>query len=182
MGKVCCVRDFKCEVCGIPGMLQILSNTYARVRHYKHLKNGKPQFEYHKQNIKYVNKLLNTTRYDHSGQNNIDLNLNEKDLKSKNNLSLLTCPGSIVRSSIGGCRPPDPGSNPGQGATSLIYSYLIRYNGLLASILLSSLETFLNGSAIFLDPVVFLGSLFKVTPASKSLILNICFKKPKSIL
>ena len=25
-------------------------------------------------------------------------------------------PGSIARSSIGGCRPPDPGSNPGQGA------------------------------------------------------------------
>jgi len=34
MGKVKCVRDFKCEVCGILGMLQILSNTYARVRHY----------------------------------------------------------------------------------------------------------------------------------------------------
>lgn len=26
------------------------------------------------------------------------------------------CPGSIVRSSICGCRPQDPGSNPGQGA------------------------------------------------------------------
>ena len=25
-------------------------------------------------------------------------------------------PGSIVRSSISGCRPLDPGSNPGQGA------------------------------------------------------------------
>ena len=33
-------------------------------------------------------------------------------------------PGSIVRSSIGGCRPPDPGSNPGQGATLI---YLISY-------------------------------------------------------
>jgi len=29
-------------------------------------------------------------------------------------------PGSIVRPSIGGCRPPDPGSNPGQGATSIV--------------------------------------------------------------
>ncbi len=28
-------------------------------------------------------------------------------------------PGSIVRSSISGCRPLDPGSNPGLGATSL---------------------------------------------------------------
>ena len=29
-------------------------------------------------------------------------------------------PGSIVRSSIGGCRPPDPGSNPGQGAFPIL--------------------------------------------------------------
>ena len=41
------------------------------------------------------------------------------------------CPGSIVRPSIGGCRPPDPGSNPGQGATlltifvSYIYTMLL---------------------------------------------------------
>jgi hypothetical protein len=28
----------------------------------------------------------------------------------------LESPGSIVRSSISGCRPLDPGSNPGQGA------------------------------------------------------------------
>jgi len=35
------------------------------------------------------------------------------------NNRIVKCPGSIVRSSIGGCRPPDPGSNPGQGATML---------------------------------------------------------------
>jgi len=40
MGKVRCVRDFKCEICGISGMLQILSETYARVRHYKVLRMG----------------------------------------------------------------------------------------------------------------------------------------------
>ncbi len=32
----------------------------------------------------------------------------------------LRCPGSIVRSSISGCRPLDPGSNPGQGAFSIL--------------------------------------------------------------
>jgi hypothetical protein len=34
----------------------------------------------------------------------------------KENVVGLGCPGSIVRSSISGCRPLDPGSNPGQGA------------------------------------------------------------------
>jgi len=34
-------------------------------------------------------------------------------------VSEICSPGSIVRSSIGGCRPPDPGSNPGQGAFSI---------------------------------------------------------------
>ena len=79
---------------------------------------GKGKFYYHMNNIHYIKRVINNidlNNIDHN-TNNIDLKLNEKDLKSKNNLSLLTGPGSIVRSSIGGCRPPDPGSNPGQGA------------------------------------------------------------------
>jgi hypothetical protein len=47
MGKTKCVKDFPCEVCGIPGMLQILSESYAIVRHYKFFMNGKPVCEYH---------------------------------------------------------------------------------------------------------------------------------------
>jgi|Deesub1362B_J571_1020462.scaffolds.fasta_scaffold00399_27 hypothetical protein len=47
------------------------------------------------------------------------------------------------------------------------YSYLVKYNGLFASIFLSSLEIFFNGSRKFLDPVDFLGSLFKITPILK---------------
>ena len=92
MGKVQCVKNFKCEVCGIPGMLQILSENYARVRHYKCMKDGKPHFIYHKQNINYVKKLLNKTSYDQSGQNNIDLNLN---ILSHNNRNVRA--GSLAR-------------------------------------------------------------------------------------
>jgi hypothetical protein len=51
MGKTRFVKDFKCEVCAIPGMLQVLSERYARVRHYKSLKDGKPVFEYHRNSI-----------------------------------------------------------------------------------------------------------------------------------
>ena len=48
------------------------------------MKNGEPHFIYHKQNINYVNKLLNNTSYDQSGQNNIDLNLNILSLNNRN--------------------------------------------------------------------------------------------------
>ena len=64
MGKVKCVKDFRCEVCGIPGMLQVVSERYARVRHYKYLKDGKPQFEYHKQSFQYVQRILNESKTD----------------------------------------------------------------------------------------------------------------------
>ena len=66
MGKTKCVKDFKCEVCGIPGMLQILSENYARVRHYKYLRNGKLVFEYHRNSIEYVNGILANIKYDQS--------------------------------------------------------------------------------------------------------------------
>ena len=44
-------------------MLQILSQNHARVRHYKYLKEGKPQFEYHRQNIEYVKRNLNEKNF-----------------------------------------------------------------------------------------------------------------------
>ena len=92
MGKVRCIKDFRCEVCGIPGMLRIFLKNYARVRHYKSMKDGKTHFIYHKQNISYVNKLLNKASYDQSGQNNIDLNLN---ILSHNNRNVRA--GSLAR-------------------------------------------------------------------------------------
>ena len=53
-------------------MLQVLSERYARVRHYKFLKDGKPVFEYHRNSIDYVNRTLSKIpdRIDH---NNHDL-------------------------------------------------------------------------------------------------------------
>ena len=93
MGKVVCVKDFKCEVCGIQGMLQILSESYSRVRHYKFLKNGKPVFEYHRNSIEYVNGILANIKDDQSNHKSssgqckasfsIDQNLNSLGLKSK---------------------------------------------------------------------------------------------------
>ena len=94
MGKTKCVKDFRCEVCGIQGMLQVLSESYARVRHYKYLKNGKPVFEYHRNSIEYVNRILKeqSQKPDQIGQNNIDLKL-------LNNCSLTenTRAGSLAR-------------------------------------------------------------------------------------
>lgn len=66
MGKTKCVKDFPCEVCGIPGMLQILSESYAIVRHYKFFMNGKPVCEYHWNSIEYVNGILANIKYDQS--------------------------------------------------------------------------------------------------------------------
>jgi hypothetical protein len=94
MGKTKCVKDFKCEACGIPGMLQILSDDYARVRHYKCLMNNKPVFEYHRNSMEYINKTLNgqTPNSDQIGQNNIDLKLLNNCSISEN-----TRAGSLAR-------------------------------------------------------------------------------------
>ena len=61
---------------------------------------------------------LNLTQKEYTITQNITQNGEaQKSFKSQNRTEFNgVCPGSIVRSSIGGCRPPDPGSNPGQGA------------------------------------------------------------------
>ena len=59
MGRVKCVKDFKCEKCGKRGMLQVISKTYARVRHYLRLNEYcKPMFEYHRNSVEYINRIL----------------------------------------------------------------------------------------------------------------------------
>ena len=94
--KTKCVKDFKCEVCGISGMLQVLSERYARVRHYKYLKDGKPQFEYHKQSFQYVQRILNES----TTEKKIDLidlkNIDLKILKSLPNYQNNSCLGSLA--------------------------------------------------------------------------------------
>ena len=117
MGKTQCIRDFKCEVCGIPGMLQILSENYARVRHYRCLKDGKPHFEYHRNSIEYVNKMLteikaiqerNNNLSDHNSLLNIDQKINVKAFFNEN-----TCGRSLAWFRTSACHAEDPGSNPG---------------------------------------------------------------------
>ncbi len=107
MGKVRCVKDFKCEICGIPGMLQMLTNNYARVRHYVRLVNGKPVFEYHRNSMEYVNRILNgqTNKFDH---NNHDQKLNVNGLFNEN-----TGGRSLAWTRTSACHADDPGSNPG---------------------------------------------------------------------
>jgi len=46
MGKVKCVKEFPCQQCNRRGMLQVLTSSYARIRHYDKLVNGKPRFIY----------------------------------------------------------------------------------------------------------------------------------------
>ena len=58
MAKYQCVRDFTCELCNKKGLLQIISKSYVRVRHYSHLDpiSKKPQFIYHRQSLEYLAK------------------------------------------------------------------------------------------------------------------------------
>jgi hypothetical protein len=128
MGKTKCVKDFRCEVCGIPGMLQVLSERYARVRHYKCLKNGKPVFEYHRNSIEYVNGILANIKDDQSNHKSssgqckasfsIDQNLKESSSDLEKN-------GRGCPSLVGG-RPAKPvvsngrvGSNPTPRANTI---------------------------------------------------------------
>ena len=48
-----------CEVCRVEGYLQHISQNYYRIRHYVGSVDGKPKFEYHKQNLEYVQRFLN---------------------------------------------------------------------------------------------------------------------------
>ena len=60
MGKYVCVKDFECEICHVRGMLQIITENYARVRHYDKMDpvNRKPKFLYHRQGKGYVETQL----------------------------------------------------------------------------------------------------------------------------
>ena len=100
MAKYKCVRDFTCEICHKRGLLQIISKSYARVRHYSHLdpNTKKPQFVYHKQTMQYIERMLNGLRQEPNGQS---LDQLSHDLKK---------PNSTLKSGI--VEPP-PGFEPG---------------------------------------------------------------------
>ena len=52
------------------GMLQALTSSYARIRHYDKSVNGKPRFIYHRVSMEYINRILANK------PSNIDQNLN----------------------------------------------------------------------------------------------------------
>ena len=90
MSKTKCIRDFECEVCHIKGMLQILTKTYARVRHYQCLKDGKPQFTYCRNSIGYIERILanikpNPDQTIDQNQVNHDRKLSNSGLITENN-------------------------------------------------------------------------------------------------
>jgi hypothetical protein len=99
-----------CQVCGVEGYLQHIGKNYYRVRHYVEFRKGKPYFQYHKQDSKYVHSQRENNQVDPidpSGQLLGDHNLlvtwrNKGESRA----------GSLVRI---GLRPPKPvvvGSNP----------------------------------------------------------------------
>ena len=91
MGKTKCVKDFPCEQCHSLGMLQILTPSYARIRHYDKLVDGKPRFIYHRNSIEYVNRILESKPIPNNPDQNDHCNIDSK----LNNL------GSINQNSSG---------------------------------------------------------------------------------
>ena len=51
-----------CPLCHERGYLQIIGKSYGRIRHYKGMKDGKPQFNYHVIDINEANRLLALAR------------------------------------------------------------------------------------------------------------------------
>jgi hypothetical protein len=71
--KIKC-KQFECEVCGKVSTIQLFFRSngelaYGRARHYIGRVNNKPQFEYHKQSLKFIEKHLGHD----SIVNNVDL-------------------------------------------------------------------------------------------------------------
>ncbi len=101
-----------CQTCGIEGYLQHIGKNYYRVRHYVGYKNGKPEFKYHRQDPRYVLRLLKREEaIRHCGQHDIghagqivDPRTGGNTFKSENKRSLSGGSGSIVRSSIAASR------------------------------------------------------------------------------
>ena len=67
-----------------------------------------------------IKKLIHKDIHKDYTQNNEAQKTFKSKKESRNDID---CPGSIVRSSISGCRPLDPGSNPGQGAIKRVICF-----------------------------------------------------------
>ena len=103
-----------CQVCKVRDYVQHIGKNYYRVRHYTGLKNGKPQFKYHRQDPDYARRMCEgTTNIDLTGRTRVDQNLKALSFSNGNTSGT----GSLVWI---GHRPPKPvvvGSNPTPPAT-----------------------------------------------------------------
>ncbi len=81
------IRGIECQICHRVGSLQILGS-YYRIRHYIQLINGKPQFEYHRNDKDYITKILSKTKPDQTNRNIHDLTNNHPDSKLNGNGSV----------------------------------------------------------------------------------------------
>ena len=78
----------KCEICGIEGQLQHLSENYYRIKHYLGSVDGKLKFEYHKQSLAYIQSIPDAPNHvreiDPIDPRIIDLKLNDSNLFLRN--------------------------------------------------------------------------------------------------
>jgi hypothetical protein len=120
--KIKCAR-FPCEVCSKLASVQVFYSKsgdikYARARHYIGTLNGKPQFQYHIQNIDVLKDLLKTQSISLTTEKAIDGQVGQAK-----HIDLLKPENSLNQQNSGGCRLAwsrlvdlgsiDSGSNPG---------------------------------------------------------------------
>ena len=124
--KIKCVR-FPCEVCSKLASIQVFYNKngdikYSRARHYTGSLNGKPQFEYHQQNIESLKTLLKTQSISLTTEKAMDGQMGHtKDddlVNHKNSLIQQSKWGSrLAWSRLVDLGSIDSGSNPGSPTT-----------------------------------------------------------------
>jgi hypothetical protein len=120
--KIKCVR-FPCQTCSKLASIQLFYNKngdikYARARHYTGTLNGKPQFQYHPQNIDALKTLLKTQPISLTTEKALDGQVGQA-----NNIDQLNPENSLNQQNSWGCRLAwsrlvdlgsiDSGSNPG---------------------------------------------------------------------
>ena len=109
----------RCEVCGIEGHVQHLSENYYRVKHYLGTDpaTGRLRFKYHKQSLVYVQSILEASKIDPidpTGHCNVDL----KTLKCVSDDEKVRAGSSVwyerltCTQEVGGSNPPQSTQNP----------------------------------------------------------------------
>ena len=120
--KIKCVR-YPCQVCCKLASIQLFCNNsgdikYARARHYTGTLNGKPEFQYHIQNIDVLKTLLKTQSISLTTEKALDGQVgqtnNNDQLKPENSLNQQNRRGCrLAWSRLVDLGSIDSGSNPG---------------------------------------------------------------------